>query len=137
MREYGRDHTDERLVEEARGAPAGDLRAFGELVRRHETAVKSNCRYMSGSPADAEDLAQDVFVKAYFGLRKFAGRAPLLHWLATLPLKQVNIEPVGLRVVYDRHQHPEDEANKEQPQDADEPTGHNPPPRPRPLSPDS
>ncbi len=80
-REYGQDWTDAHLVEEARSAPAGDLRAFGELVRRHEATVKTNCRYMSGSATDAEDLAQDVFVKAYFGLKKFEGRASFKTWI--------------------------------------------------------
>jgi RNA polymerase sigma-70 factor (ECF subfamily) len=80
-REYGQDRTDAHLVEEARDAPAGDLRAFGELVRRHETTVKTNCRYMSGSVTDAEDLAQDVFVKAYFGLKRFEGRASFQTWI--------------------------------------------------------
>jgi ABC-2 type transport system ATP-binding protein len=54
--------------------------------------------------------------------------APLLNWLATLPLKQVNIEPVGLRVVYDRHQHPEADDDEEQSQNATEPTRKNSPP---------
>lgn len=80
-REYGREQTDEQLVTEAKAAPAGDLRAFGELVRRHEVAVKTNCRYMSGSPTDAEDLAQDVFVKAYFGLKRFEGRSSFQTWI--------------------------------------------------------
>jgi RNA polymerase sigma-70 factor (ECF subfamily) len=80
-REYGQDRTDAQLVEEARDAAAGDLRAFGELVRRHETTVKTNCRYMSGSVTDAEDLAQDVFVKAYFGLKRFEGRASFQTWI--------------------------------------------------------
>ena len=80
-REYGQDRTDAHLVEEARNAAAGDLRAFGELVRRHESKVKTNCRYMSGSATDAEDLAQDVFVKAYFGLKRFEGRASFQTWI--------------------------------------------------------
>jgi len=79
--DYGRDQTDAQLVEEARSAPPGDLRAYGELVRRHEAAVKTNCRYISGSVADAEDLSQDVFVKAYFGLRRFEGRSSFLTWI--------------------------------------------------------
>ena len=36
---------------------------------------------MSGSAADAEDLAQDVFVKAYFGLKRFEGRASFQTWI--------------------------------------------------------
>lgn len=73
--------TDEDLLEIAREAPEGDTRAFEELVRRHEAKVFTNCRYLSGSPSDAEDLAQEVFVKAYFGLAGFEGRASFETWL--------------------------------------------------------
>ena len=73
--------TDEELLELVRDAPEGDTRHFEELVRRHERKVLTNCRYLSGSPSDAEDLAQDVFVKAYFGLARFEGRASFQTWL--------------------------------------------------------
>jgi len=55
--------------------------AFAELVRRYQEPVNTNCRYMSGSPADAEDLAQEVFVKAYFGLKRFEGRSSFETWV--------------------------------------------------------
>ncbi|MGH9381226.1 MAG: RNA polymerase sigma factor [Thermoanaerobaculia bacterium] len=43
--------------------------------------ILANCRYLLGTADDAEDLAQEVFVKAYFGLLKFAGRAQFGTWL--------------------------------------------------------
>ncbi len=73
--------SDEELVEQAREAPAGDLRAFESLVERHQHKVKANCRYLSGSQVDSEDLAQEVFIKAFFGLRKFEGRSKFSTWL--------------------------------------------------------
>lgn len=74
--------TDAELVDRLRSAgDARDLRAFEELVHRHQSGVVANCRYLTGSPADAEDLAQEVFVKAYFGLRQFEGRAQFKTWL--------------------------------------------------------
>ncbi len=73
--------TDERLVEQARGAAPGDLRAFEALVERHQSKVTANCHYLSGSRADAEDLAQEVFLKAYFGLPRFEGRSKFATWL--------------------------------------------------------
>jgi RNA polymerase sigma-70 factor (ECF subfamily) len=73
--------TDEELLEKIRDAPEGDTRHFEELVRRHERKVLTNCRYLSGSPSDAEDLAQEVFVKAYFGIAGFEGRASFQTWI--------------------------------------------------------
>ena len=72
---------DEDLVKIALGAPAGDTRAFRELVNRHQGMVKANCRYLGSSPDDAEDLAQEVFVKAYFALPSYEGRAKFRTWL--------------------------------------------------------
>jgi RNA polymerase sigma-70 factor (ECF subfamily) len=43
--------------------------------------VTANCRVITRSPADAEDLAQEVFVKAFFALRRFEGRAQFRTWL--------------------------------------------------------
>jgi len=71
---------DEALVAQARDS-RGDLRPFEELVRRHEQKVLANCRYLTGSADDAEDLAQEVFVKAYFGLRRFRGESRFGTWV--------------------------------------------------------
>ena len=73
--------SDEALLELARGAVEGDTRPFEELVRRYQRKVMTNCRYLSGSPSDAEDLAQEVFVKAYFGLAGFEGRSSFETWI--------------------------------------------------------
>ncbi len=73
--------TDQELVERTQAAMAGDTRAFDELVTRHQEKVLANCRYLSGSVDDAQDLAQGVFVKAYFGLKTFEGRASFGTWV--------------------------------------------------------
>jgi RNA polymerase sigma-70 factor (ECF subfamily) len=73
--------TDEALLLLLKEAPEGDTRAFEELVRRYENKVLTNCRYLSGSPGDAEDLAQEVFVKAFFGAAGFEGRSSFQTWL--------------------------------------------------------
>lgn len=73
--------SDEELVERLKEAGQGDLRAFDVLVRRHEAKVTTNCRYISGSPADAPDLTQEVFVKAYFALARFEGRSSFSTWI--------------------------------------------------------
>lgn len=66
---------------QAQTAPEGDLRAFEKLVRRHQGRVVANCRYITRDPNNAEDLAQEVLVKAFFGLRTFEGRSSFGHWL--------------------------------------------------------
>ncbi len=73
--------TDAELVESFRNAGTGDLRAFAMLMERHEARVMTNCRYISGSPSDAPDLTQEVFVKAYFALGRFEGRSSFKTWI--------------------------------------------------------
>ncbi len=72
---------DEELVKQAQEALEGDLRAFEVLVHKYQDGVKANCRYLSGSATDAEDLAQEVFIKAYYGLARFEGRSKFKTWL--------------------------------------------------------
>lgn len=73
--------SDEELVGAARTAGSNDTRAFEALVRRHQSFVAANCRAITRSPNDVEDLAQEVFVKAFFGLRRFEERASFRGWL--------------------------------------------------------
>jgi RNA polymerase sigma-70 factor, ECF subfamily len=73
--------SDDDLVSAAQTAPDGDTRAFDELVIRHQGRVLANCRYISGSVDDAHDLAQEVFVKAFFALKRFQGRAKFGSWV--------------------------------------------------------
>lgn len=73
--------SDERLVELAKAETTGDTRPFDVLMRRHQGFVKANCRVITRSPADSEDLAQEVFVKAFFALRRFEGRSQFRTWI--------------------------------------------------------
>jgi RNA polymerase sigma-70 factor (ECF subfamily) len=72
---------DDELLEKARSAPEGDYSAFEQLVRRHQEKVRANCRYLTRDPGYAEDLAQEVFVKVFFGMRRFEGRSSFRTWL--------------------------------------------------------
>ncbi len=74
------DDPDAALVERAKGARGDDTRAFDELIVRHRSRVVANCRYLT-SANEAEDLAQEVLVKAYFALRKYESRARFSTWL--------------------------------------------------------
>ncbi len=72
---------DTNLVAEATAARPGDLRAFDQLVKRHQSRVQTNCRFLSGNEEDALDLAQEVLVKAYFNLARFESRSSFGTWL--------------------------------------------------------
>ena len=62
-------------------AKRGDVRAYEELVERHRTLVYRTAYHITGSAADAEDAAQDAFVKAFFALRRFRSGAPFRPWI--------------------------------------------------------
>lgn len=69
---------DEELV---RLAADGDKQAFAELVRRHQGKVRGLLLRLSANPSVADDLAQEVFLRAYRGLVGFEGRARFSTWL--------------------------------------------------------
>ena len=70
---------DDRALVEA--CLAGHRDAFGPLVQRYQRQVYHVCYRFSGNHADAADLAQDVFVRAYRGLRGFKGTSSIHTWL--------------------------------------------------------
>jgi RNA polymerase sigma-70 factor (ECF subfamily) len=70
--------TDGELVE---ACLAGHRDAFDTIVERHRRQVYQLCFRFVGNHEDASDLAQDVFVRAYRGLRRFKGQASLSTWL--------------------------------------------------------
>jgi len=59
----------------------GDKEAFGPLVNAYKDMVYTVCLRMLGSEADAEEAAQDVFVKAYRSLGSFQAKAKFSTWL--------------------------------------------------------
>jgi RNA polymerase sigma-70 factor (ECF subfamily) len=62
-------------------ARAGDREAFAEIVGEHYPAVRATAFRLVGNPEDAEDLAQECFVRAFRALRFFRGDSPLSAWL--------------------------------------------------------
>jgi RNA polymerase sigma factor (sigma-70 family) len=59
-----------------------DHRAFGELVRRHQAAVRRFLRRLvGGNAASADDLAQETFVTVYQTLNRFRGTSAFSTWL--------------------------------------------------------
>jgi RNA polymerase sigma-70 factor, ECF subfamily len=77
---------DEELLRQARNAPEGDLRAFEQLVLLHQRRIVANCRYITRDANNAEDLAQEVLVKAFFGFRRFEGRSSFGGWLQRIKI---------------------------------------------------
>lgn len=66
----------------ARVLVSHDHAAFGDLVRRHQSAVRHFLRHLSGGDAAlADDLAQDTFVSAWHGLARFRGTSSFATWL--------------------------------------------------------
>ncbi len=78
--------SDEELLSQALHAPEGDLRAFEGLVLRYQKRVVANCRGITRDTNNAEDLAQEVLVKAFFGLRRFEGKSSFGHWLRRIKI---------------------------------------------------
>jgi RNA polymerase sigma-70 factor (ECF subfamily) len=60
---------------------AGDMRSFNELVMRHRHRIFAMIRQMTDHEADAWDLTQDVFVKAWQALAGFEAKAQFSTWL--------------------------------------------------------
>jgi RNA polymerase sigma-70 factor (ECF subfamily) len=72
--------TDADLV--ARVLVDDDQNAFGELVRRHQSAVRGLLRQLTRTDvALADDLSQQTFLRAYKNIRSFRGEARFSTWL--------------------------------------------------------
>jgi RNA polymerase sigma-70 factor (ECF subfamily) len=76
-----REQTDGQLVKRVR---EGDLSAFEAMVDRHRGALVALAAARLGSLADAEDVAQDAFVRAFFRLRQLRNPDAVLPWLRRL-----------------------------------------------------
>ncbi len=73
------DPTEERvLVQRAQG---GDLSAYDELVRRYQERIYAALYHMTSNHEDANDLAQESFIKAYQALKSFKGNSSFFTWV--------------------------------------------------------
>ncbi len=79
------DPTDELLI---RQTLAGETRAFDQLVRRHSRKLHAMLMQMVGSEADAYDIAQESFLKAFRSLRYFHGQSAFYTWLYSIAANQ-------------------------------------------------
>ena len=69
---------EEALV---RKACRGDLEAYDELVRRYQERIYATIYHMTANHEDANDLAQDSFIKAFRALKSFKGGSSFYTWL--------------------------------------------------------
>jgi RNA polymerase sigma-70 factor, ECF subfamily len=65
----------------------GDPEAFGELVRRYQTRVFGLVLMMVRDAADAEEVTQEAFVRAYTHLERYDEHRPFYPWLATIAVR--------------------------------------------------
>jgi RNA polymerase sigma-70 factor (ECF subfamily) len=70
--------SEQELVRRARG---GDAEAFGALVGEHQQFVFNLALRAVSNPAEAEDIAQEAFVRAWQALPNFRGQAQFRTWL--------------------------------------------------------
>jgi RNA polymerase sigma-70 factor (ECF subfamily) len=66
------------LVKRAR---QGELSAYDELVRRYQERIYATVYHMTSNHEDANDLAQDAFIKAYHALKSFKGGSSFYTWV--------------------------------------------------------
>jgi RNA polymerase sigma-70 factor, ECF subfamily len=76
---------DRELVRQAQGE---DKEAFEELIRRHQHRVFAVAGGILRRREDVEDIAQQVFVKAYFSLKRFDQRAAFSTWLYKITVNE-------------------------------------------------
>ncbi len=73
----------------AQKAAEGDMQAFEQLYQRHNRRVYSLCLRMTQNVAEAEDLAQEVFIQLYRKIGSFRGDSAFTTWLHRMTVNQV------------------------------------------------
>jgi RNA polymerase sigma-70 factor (ECF subfamily) len=70
--------SEQELVKLAR---RGDLSAYDELVRRYQERIYATIYHMTANHEDANDLAQEAFIKAFHALKSFKGGSSFYTWV--------------------------------------------------------
>src|SRR4051812_13432841 len=74
-----------QLVQAAKG---GDVSAFEDLVKRYDRNVFRIAQHITQNREDAEDVAQDAFLKAYQNLGQFQGQSKFYTWLVRIAVNE-------------------------------------------------
>src|SRR6266404_3128483 len=69
---------EQQLVKRAR---TGEMEAYDELVRRYQERIYATIYHMTANHEDANDLAQETFIKAYQALKSFKGDSSFFTWV--------------------------------------------------------
>lgn len=83
--------TDRQVVD---AVLAGDRDAYQLLVERESRMVIGTCRRVLGSDTDAQDAAQEAFIRAYLSLATFRGDGPFGAWIRRIAMR-VAVERLG------------------------------------------
>lgn len=97
-------HGDEALVRSARG---GDFAAFEKLFERHRMLVYRYAYQMTSRRDEAEDMTQEVFVRAYQNLHRYRDEAKFTTWLLRIA---TNLATDRVRMSQRRHNLEQQEA---------------------------
>src|SRR5437868_11082550 len=81
-------HAAEEIAELVQAAQAGDQQAFGALVNLHQKRVFRVAYSILQSWEDAEDVVQNIFVKAFQNLRGFQGKSSFATWLTRIAVNE-------------------------------------------------
>lgn len=99
---------DSQLVDQVK---AGSIIAFRALVERYQDYVYTICYRIVGNREDAEEVAQDTFIKAFRGLGNFQGQAKFTTWVYRIAMntaisyrrkKKVHLETIEDYKQFDR-----------------------------------
>ena len=80
------DAEDRRLAE---AAQKGEMDAFGELVKKYQRQIYDLARGMTNGHSDADDLAQEVFIKAWRAIGRYRFQAAFYTWLYRIAVNTI------------------------------------------------
>jgi len=98
------ERTDRELMASAQ---QGDAEAFGTLMRRHQRRVYRLALQLVRSPAEAEDVTQDTFVRAYGAVERFDGRSEPFTWIYRIAVN-LSLNVIRARKAGERSSSPDD-----------------------------
>ncbi|MEN3037864.1 MAG: RNA polymerase sigma factor [Candidatus Kryptonium sp.] len=79
--------TDIELVNDFKN---GNISAFDEIVRRYQKKVYLLARRILSNHEDADDVAQEVFIKLFYSLNEFKGESNLFTWIYRITINECN-----------------------------------------------